>query len=73
MYVFTQVNGSWQQKAYVKALAPHGSLFFGAAISLDADGKTLAVGTPGDRSGATGINGNPFGFTGPRNGAVFLY
>ena len=73
VYVFTQVNGSWQQKAYVKALASHGSLFFGAAISLDADGKTLAVGTPGDRSGATGINGNPFGFTGPRNGAIFLF
>jgi len=73
VYVFTQANGSWQQKAYVKALAPHGSLFFGLSVSLDADGETLAVGASGDRSGATGLNGNPFGFTGPRNGAFFLY
>ena len=73
MYIFTQANGSWQQQAYVKALAAHGSFFFGGSVSLDANGKTLAVGAPGDRSGATGLNGNPFGFTGPRNGAVFLY
>lgn len=72
-YVFTRVDGSWQQKAYVKSANSHRSQDFGSAINLDADGDSLAIGARGEHSNANGINGDRNGSDNPDSGAVFLY
>ena len=58
VYVFVRSNGQWQQEAYVKASNTDIRDFFGRSVSLSADGNTLAVGASGERSAATGINGD---------------
>ena len=46
---------------------------FGTRVSLSADGNTLAVGAVGERSSATGINGDQTDNSVSRAGAVYLY
>ena len=46
---------------------------FGVAISLSADGDTLAVGAIDEDSSATGINGDQNNNSTPSSGAVYLY
>jgi len=77
-YMFERSNGDWQQSAYLKASNnvkgdAKTSTFYGLAVSLSADGKTLAVGADEEGSGATGINGDQFDRSGAGSGAVFLY
>lgn len=73
-YVFTRDGTVWKQQAYVKALNTAVGAWFGTAIALSSDGELLAVGARRDRSGATGIGGDPFDLTdNERYGAVFLY
>ena len=43
-YVFTRSGESWSQEAYLKGDGLRGSFPFGHALSLSADGDTLAVG-----------------------------
>lgn len=68
-YVFTRTTGTWAQQAYIKpvleVLQP--STFFGSALALSADGKTLAVGSPGEYNGLNTPNQINFG------GAVHVY
>lgn len=77
VYVFNRNNGRWQQHSYLKAsntVRTFGSAFFGYAVSLSADGNTLAVGDIREQSAATGINGNQFDFTNIRSaGAVYVF
>ena len=56
--VFRLQNGAWVQQAYVKASNTRTEQYFGQAVVLSADGNTLVVGATGDRSNATGINGD---------------
>lgn len=72
-YLFSRSNGSWQQKAYVKASNTDVLSRFGAAVSLSADGETLAVGANTENGAATGVNGDQFDSTIERSGAVYLY
>lgn len=59
VYVFTRdATGAWAQQAYVKASNMDRFDYFGHSVALSGDGDTLAVGAYGDRSSATGINGN---------------
>lgn len=66
---------------YLKASNTHESQGFGFSVALSADGNTLAVGAPYDRTAATGVGGNPVpdcGAAAPVNcsygsGAVFVY
>ncbi|NOH31724.1 Ig-like domain-containing protein [Vibrio mediterranei] len=58
VYVFAQNNGIWAEQAYIKASNSEAYDQFGRAVSLSADGNTLAVGADGEDSPATGINGN---------------
>lgn len=71
-YLFTRGIGNWQQDAYIKPpISGHRSFGYGLAISDD--GATLAVGTPGDDSSATGIDGDRTDTSSPGAGAVYLY
>lgn len=66
-------QGEWHQTMYVKATSPDVSDFFGAALALSADGKTLAVGAQFEQSAATGINGEMNDNSAPETGAVYVY
>jgi hypothetical protein len=46
---------------------------FGASVALSNDGMVLAVGVPGEDSGATGVNGDEANNAAPDSGAVFVY
>jgi len=75
-YVFTRSNSTWQQQAYLKASNNKQSdelLFFGASVSLSADGDNLAIGAQAEGSAATGVNGDQDDTSAPRSGAVYLY
>ncbi len=60
---------------YVKAsnTDSYSADYFGNAISLSADGTTLAVGAYYEASNATGINGNQYDNSAFRAGAVYIY
>jgi len=74
VYVFVRSGPSWVQQAYVKASnggAGGQGDEFGGALSISADGNTLAVGAKFEDSNATGINGD--GANNSSNGAGAAY
>lgn len=89
VYVFHRTGDAWSQQTYLKASntaavaqysgdIAYGSYVvqaarFGMSVSLAADGKTLAVGAPGEASNATGINGDQTDTSTPGRGAVYMF
>jgi hypothetical protein len=57
---------------YFKASNPHFNGQVGASVAVSADGMTMAVGAPGERSLATGINGDQNAGTSSA-GAVYVF
>ncbi len=71
-YVFHFAASTWTQQAYIKASTPENGDEFGRAISLSADGDTLAVGARYEDGSAVGIDGaHDDGAV--RSGAVYTY
>ncbi|MDX2012887.1 MAG: hypothetical protein SFW67_22000 [Myxococcaceae bacterium] len=73
VYVFTRGAGGWQQQAFLKASNAGADDSFGNAIALSDDGDTLAIGSPGDDSASTGVNGDQVDAGAPLSGAVFVF
>lgn len=76
VYSFRRDAGAWSQQTYIKASNTRQDNFgdnLGIAISLSADGNTLAVGAHFEDGAATGINGDQFDDSQPNAGAVYLY
>jgi hypothetical protein len=73
VYVFTRSGNTWTQQAYVKASNTEAANFFGYAVSLAADGNTLAVGARNEDSNATGIDGNQADNSAGNSGAVYVF
>jgi hypothetical protein len=73
VYVFVRAGSTWSQQAYLKASNTGASDKFGSAVSLSADGSTLAVGAYGEASSAAGVNGNQGDNGAPFSGAVYVY
>lgn len=73
VYVYSRSGSVWQQQAYVKASNTGANDEFGFAVSLDADGNTLAVGARSEASAATGIDGDQSDNTSFGAGAVYVY
>ena len=71
VYVFTRDAGVWSQQAYVKASNTDENDHFGGSVSLYGD--TLAVGAIGERSSATGVNGDQSSDGTPSSGAVYVF
>lgn len=77
VYVYTRTAGVWTQQAYVKASNTNANPafqpgdIFGAAVALN--GETLIVGAPGERSCATGVDGNQSDNGCPNAGAVYIF
>ncbi len=72
-YVFHYIESGWQQSLYLKPEAPVTDGFFGWSLSLSADGRHLAVGTPRDQSGSKGVGENWDNTNANNAGAAYLY
>ena len=72
-YVFVRRGDTWVQQAYVKASNAGQSDLFGMNVALSADGNTMAVAAPWERSAATGINGDQNDDSLPQAGAVYVF
>jgi hypothetical protein len=73
VYVFTRSGTTWSQQAYVKASNTGTNDEFGSALALSADGLTLAVGSPNEDSGATGLDGSQADNSTSGAGAVYVF
>ncbi len=73
VYLYRDNGNSWVQQAYIKASNTDSFEQFGTSVSLSSDGNTLAVGTQGERSNATGINNDESNNSASLSGAVYLY
>jgi hypothetical protein len=58
VYVFKRAENIWTQEAYLKPSSTFITTLFGISVDLSGDGNTLAIGTPGDASNATTVNGD---------------
>ena len=72
-YVFVRAGDAWVQQAYVKASNAGQSDLFGMNVALSADGNTMAVSAPWERSAATGVNGDQNDDSLPQAGAVYVF
>lgn len=59
VYVFSRAGNSWSQPAYVKASNIGTNDNFGSSVAMSSDGRTLAVGSPGEASNTTGTSSVP--------------
>jgi cysteine-rich repeat protein len=73
VYMYMRTGAAWSQEAYIKASNTGEGDLFGASVALSADGATLAVGATGERSAATGINGDQANNALPSAGAVYVF
>lgn len=74
VYVFKRSGAAtWTQHAYLKASNPRAYGGFGDALALSSDGLTLAVGSSGESSCATGIGGNQADTACPYSGAAYIF
>jgi hypothetical protein len=74
VYVYRRASTSWTPEAYVKASNTDlTGDWFGYSVAISADGSTLAVGAPFERSAATGIGGNEADNSAVGAGAVYVF
>ncbi|UXD89406.1 integrin [Thalassolituus hydrocarboniclasticus] len=73
VYVFQRTGESWAQQAYIKASNTDAGDEFGRSLALSADGFTLAVGAPRERSSATGVGGDETDNSSGGVGAVYMF
>lgn len=74
VYVFARAGqNAWSQQAYVKSSNIEEFDSLGSSVALSNDGNTLAVGAPGEDSGATGIGGDAADNSVYNAGAVHVF
>jgi hypothetical protein len=73
VYVFTRSAATWAQQAYIKASNTDAQDRFGGAVSLSADGNTLAVGAYDEDSSATGVDSDQTDNTLVSAGAAYVF
>jgi hypothetical protein len=78
VYIYTRRQATWQQEAYLKASNTNASNTgvgdrFGIAVTLSADGNTLAVGAWGEDSNSSGIDTNQSNELAQDAGAVYVF
>jgi len=70
-YVFERLQGSWSQRAYLKAPEPESGDNFGASVVVEGD--TIAIGAPRNDDGRSGVNPSGQRSTKPNSGAVYVF
>ncbi|HEY5566064.1 MAG TPA: integrin [Gammaproteobacteria bacterium] len=76
VYIFVRDAAGWSQQAYVKPSntgEPEDGDAFGYSLSLSGDGDTLVVGTMGEDSAATGVDGDGTDNRAPGAGAAYVF
>ena len=76
VYLYARSTATWSQQAYVKASNTGNGDLFGRAVTLSADGNTLAAGAQYESSAATGVSNTTPGQSDnsvAAAGAVYLY
>jgi hypothetical protein len=73
VYVFVRSGSNWSQQAYIKASNTGVNDRFGKSLALSADGNTLAVGSIGEDSNATGVGGDEADNSALDSGAVYVF
>jgi hypothetical protein len=71
--VYTQQTDGWTQVSTLRSPALAAGAGFGAALAFSSDGRTLAVGAPGDLSGGADIGADPRVPGSVSSGAVSVY
>ncbi|MDK9779840.1 hypothetical protein KIT90_00460 [Vibrio sp. B172a] len=69
VYLFTNVEGTWQQAEYIKSLNSDAGDGFGSAIAISGDGNTLIVGAKEEASDGSDFNDN----SSSSSGAAYIY
>jgi len=64
-------GGMWTQQAYLKASNTGAADLFGASVAISGD--TLVIGANGERSSATGVNGNQADNSAGASGAAYVF
>jgi hypothetical protein len=72
-YVYTRSGTTWSPAAYVKASNTQANAEFGLSVALNNDGTILAVGSPRENGGATGVNGKQADRSAKYSGAAYVY
>ena len=70
-YVFTRIGATWSQQAYLKASNTDASDRFGESVAVSGD--TVVVGARGERSSATGVNGDQSDNSAQFAGAAYVF
>lgn len=74
VYVFTKAGpGQWAEQQRLSASTPGSGDKFGVALSLSADGNTLAVGANNEDSDADGIGGDETNNDAANAGAAYVF
>ena len=66
-------SNTFGSEVYFKASNTKANAEFGLAVTLSADGNTLAIGADGESSNATGVNGDQSDVSAPDAGAVYVF
>lgn len=70
-YVFVRNGTNWTQQAYLKASNTGTNCEFGRVVAVSAN--TVVVGAHGEKSAATGVNGNQSDLSAPGSGAAYVF
>jgi hypothetical protein len=73
VYVIRNVGGTWAHDSYIKALNTGVGDGFGDHVAVSANGATLAVSSWGEKSAATGVDGDMTDNSAKFAGAVYVY
>lgn len=75
VYVFSRStpDGAWSQQARLEGSSPAAKMAFGASLALSANGGTLAIGAPEERSNSRGINGDASNRDAYGAGAAYVF
>jgi len=72
-YVFVNIEGQWQQQAYIKSDNSDPRDAFGTSLDLSADGNVLVVGATGESNSAMEIDPQSDDNSDEGSGAVYLF
>jgi len=72
-YLFQNELDGWTQHAYLKASNTDIGDAFGSSLSIDFDGRTMAIGAVNESSGGSGVNGSQSDNNVTWSGAAYVY
>jgi hypothetical protein len=73
VYIFKLINEDWKQVQLIKTENKEQSDIFGMSVSLNHNGKILAVGAPGEDGGDSGFNGDQSSNEVDSAGAAYIF